>query len=491
MTLPEQAQILWKDFLPKLSYISPAAQEVIELAFWQMVEAHGEQRRKSGEYYIIHPVEAAKELLDMQMEGGVIAAALLHDVPEDTSVTLKQLEQNFGPEIAFLVSGITKLSKIRYTGEELYVENLRKMFVAMSKDIRIIFIKLADRLHNLKTLQYVDPIKARRIALESLEIYAPIANRLGISYFKGEIEDAAFPYVYPAEYQQLLQTSRIPMGKHLNNLAKIKRKLGTILQANGIAYLDIIGRAKKYYSLYLKLQEKTGIENIFDLFALRVVVPTIADCYVVLGIVHQHFTPLPNRIKDYIAKPKPNGYQSIHTTVTERSGVVFEIQIRTSEMHEFAEYGVAAHWAYSQAGKQSSKAKQEFQTTIASSSQLKWIGELVKLGTEEQNREEYLKTVKLDLFADRIFVLTPKGDVIDLPSGATPIDFAFKIHAGIGMTAHMAKVNGSLVKLNHILKNGDLVQIITSKNQKPSRDWLTWVRTRTARKNIQHSLKIE
>ncbi|GAB4143399.1 MAG: hypothetical protein OHK0017_00740 [Patescibacteria group bacterium] len=490
MSLQETAQNLWHNFQPKLAYLPKEGQEVVELAFWQMVEAHGEQQRKSGEYYIIHPVMAATELVNMHMSGEVIAATLMHDVPEDTEVGLEQIEKNFGSEIAFLISGITKLSKIKYRGEDMYLENLRKMFVAMSKDIRVIFIKLADRLHNLRTLKHLPPEKAQRIAKESLEIYAPIANRLGISYFKGEIEDAAFPYVYPEEYQKLVYTSQNPLHKRLHDLQKIQKKVEKILAENHIQYLEILGRAKKYYSLYLKLNEKQDLENVFDLVALRVVLPTIADCYVVLGIIHQHFTPIPNRVKDYIANPKPNGYQSIHTTVIDKSGIVFEVQLRTKEMHEFAEYGIAAHWAYSQAGKKSDQTARELQNSIASSEQLKWIGELVKLGTEEQNREEYLKTVKLDLFADRIFVLTPKGDVIDLPQGATPIDFAYKIHAAVGNTAQMARVNGQLVKLNHILNNGDLVEIITSKKQKPTRDWLGWVRTRTARKNIQHALKM-
>jgi GTP pyrophosphokinase len=489
LTLKEQSQILWGVFQPKISYLSLESGDLVELAFWQMVEAHNEQKRKSGEYYIIHPVAAAEELVKMQMGGDVIAAALLHDVPEDTEVGLDKIEKIFGQNIAFLVGGITKLSKIRYTGEELYVENLRKMFVAMSKDIRIIFIKLADRLHNLHTLEHVSPEKAKRIALESLEIYAPIANRLGISYFKGEIEDAAFPYVYPEEYKELVAQSKITVETRLHELDEVKNRVADILAQENVKYLELLGRAKKYYSLFLKLKEKKEIDNIFDLVALRIVVPSVGDCYVVLGIIHSHFTPLPNRVKDYIANPKPNGYQSIHTTVIDKSGIVFEVQIRTQEMHEFAEYGIAAHWAYSQAGKNSKQTSQQMGDALVSNEQLKWITELVKLGSEEISQEEYLKTVKLDLFANRIFVLTPRGDVLDLPSGATPLDFAYKIHKDIGNNTQMAKVNGSMVKLNHELKNGDLVEILTNKKQKPSRDWLDWVRTRSARKYIQHMLK--
>jgi len=489
MTLDEQAQILWKDFQPQIAYLSPESQEIVELAFWQMVEAHGEQKRKSGEYYIIHPVAAAEELIKMQMGVDVIAAALLHDVPEDTEVGLDQIEKIFGPNIAFLVSGITKLSKIRYTGEELYVENLRKMFVAMSKDIRVIFVKLADRLHNLHTLNHVSPEKARRIALESLEIYAPIANRLGISYFKGEIEDAAFPYVYPEEYKELVAQSQDTVEERLKELEDVKTRVAAILKDENLQYIELVGRAKKYYSLFLKLREKKEIDNVFDLVALRIVVPTIADCYVALGIIHKHFTPLPNRVKDYIANPKPNGYQSIHTTVIDKSGIVFEVQIRTQEMHEFAEYGIAAHWAYSQGGKNSKQTAQEINTAFVPGEQLKWIKELVTLGSEEISQEEYLKTVKLDLFANRIFVLTPKGDVLDLPTGATPLDFAYKIHKDIGNITQMAKVNGAMVKLNHELKNGDLVEILTNKKQRPTRDWLDWVVTRSARKYISHMLK--
>jgi len=491
MTLQDQATQLWTDFQPQISYLSLESREVVELAFWQMVEAHGQQKRKSGEYYIIHPVATAQELVKMQMGGDMIAAALLHDVPEDTEVGLDKIEQVFGANIAFLVSGITKLSKIRYTGDGLYVENLRKMFMAMSKDIRVIFIKLADRLHNLHTLEHVSPEKSHRIALESLEIYAPIANRLGISYFKGEIEDAAFPFVYPKEYQELVSQSKETVEERLNKLEDIKTRITQILKSENLKYLELVGRAKKYYSLFLKLQEKKEIDNVYDLVALRLVMPSIADCYVALGLIHKHFTPISNRVKDYIANPKPNGYQSIHTTVIDRSGIVFEVQLRTQEMHEFAEYGIAAHWAYSQSGKNSHKTSEEVKNAYISSQQLKWINELVKLGSEEISQEEYLKTVKLDLFADRIFILTPKGDVIDLPKDSTPLDFAYKIHKDVGDLAQMARVNGQVTKLNHTLINGDLVEILTNKKQKPSRDWLDWVKTRSAKKHILHTLKMK
>ncbi len=491
MTLKNQAELLWVNFEPQIKYLSSESREVVELAFWQMVEAHGDQKRKSGEYYIIHPVATAQELVKMRMGGDMIAAALLHDVPEDTEVGLDQIEKIFGANISFLVSGITKLSKIRYSGDELYVENLRKMFMAMSKDIRVIFIKLADRLHNLHTLEHLSPEKARRIALESLEIYAPIANRLGISYFKGEIEDAAFPYVFPLEYQKLLDESKETVGERLDKLEDIKTRIAEILAAENLQYLELVGRAKKYYSLFLKLEEKKEIDTIYDLVALRLVMPSVADCYVALGLIHKHFTPISNRVKDYIANPKPNGYQSIHTTVIDRSGIVFEVQIRTKEMHEFAEYGIAAHWAYSQAGKNSQNTAVELKNAHISSEQLKWINELVKLGSEEISQEEYLKTVKLDLFADRIFILTPKGDVIDLPKDSTPLDFAYKIHKDVGDLAQMAKVNGQMTKLNHILINGDLVEILTNKKQKPNRDWLDWVKTRSAKKHILHTLKIK
>jgi GTP diphosphokinase / guanosine-3',5'-bis(diphosphate) 3'-diphosphatase len=475
---------LWILLEPKIAYLNDKDRELIQLAFMQMVEAHGEQRRKSGEFYIIHPVEATMTLADIQLDVDTLAACLMHDVPEDTDVTLKDLEKNFGNEIVFLVFGITKLGKIKYQGIDRYAENLRKMFVAMSKDLRVVFIKLADRLHNLRTLKSLPPEKAHRIALESLEIYVPIAERLGINYFKGEIEDAAFPYVYPEQYKQFIQLSDVEIQKRQKIVEKLIKKTQNLLDKEGIKDYNLKGRAKKYYSLFKKMQAKgKSLEKIYDLVALRIITKSVDDCYTTLSLIHKIFEPIEGTMKDYIDKPKPNGYQSLHISVRDsQTGYPFEIQIRTEEMDEFAEYGVAAHWVYKAKG---AKANDNFLDT----ENLKWIKELVDLGQEDIDHEDYLKHVKLDLFQDRIFVMTPKGDVIDLPEGATPLDFAYKIHEEIGSHAVMAKVNDNPIKLSDVLKNGDVVTIMTDKKQNPKSDWLKWVKTGQASKQIRVKLR--
>lgn len=478
------AKNLWNNFKSHIKYLSITDQEVVELAFIQMVEAHTGQMRKSGEFYIVHPVAAATYLTRIGLDKDTLAACLMHDVPEDTHVSLKDLEQSFSKEIVFLISGITKLSKIKYQGEDRYVENLRRMFVAMSRDLRVIFIKLADRLHNLQTLKALPPHKAQRIAMESLEIYVPIAQRLGINYFKGEIEDAAFPYVYPHEYKQFISLSNIEIEKRKKLLEKMINKTKGILELEGVEEYSLKGRAKKYYSIFCKLQDmRATLDSMYDLVALRILVPTEDDCYHVLSLIHKHFEPHTDRLKDYIATPKENGYQSLHTSVTDnRSGLVFEFQIRTFQMHEFAEFGVAAHWAY--------KAKKKNDSDrFLESQNFKWISELVDLGRENLTQEEYLKHVKLDLFQDRIFVMTPKNDVIDLPKGATPLDFAYRIHEQIGSSAVMAKVNNRPAKLSDELHSGDEVVIVTGKHQKPKLDWLNWVKTHTAAKQIRARLR--
>jgi GTP diphosphokinase / guanosine-3',5'-bis(diphosphate) 3'-diphosphatase len=471
---------LWAILLPTIQYMSQKDQEVVELAFMTMVDAHKEQRRKSGEYYIIHPVSACLILSKIGIGKTTLAACLLHDVPEDTEVTLKDLSKIFSPEIVFLVEGVTKLSKVRYQGNKEYVDNLQRMFIAMSKDLRVILIKLADRLHNLRTLNHVKPEKQTRIALESVEIYAPIAERLGISFLRGEIEDAAFPYLYPTEYQQYISESDLEINARSERLEIIKNKTKNLLEAAGINAISIKGRAKKYYSIFKKVQEKRKvIKEIQDLIALRIVVGTIEDCYSVLSILHGYFLPIPNRLKDYIKNPKNNGYQSLHSTMKdESSGDIFEFQIRTEEMNDYAEYGVAAHWAYKDKNKD-----------FINKGNIEWIHELLKLGNEDWSESDYLKYMKLDLFQDRIFVMTPNGDPIDLPENSTPLDFAFKIHDQIGARASIAKVNGSVAKLDTNLKNGDLVEIIIDKRQKPNRDWLNFVKTVNAARHIRQLLR--
>ncbi len=475
---------LWSILQPRISYLPENDQKVVELAFTQMVIAHDQARRKSGEFYIIHPVAACLILAEIPLDKDTLAAALLHDVPEDTPVTLKDLAKDFSSEIVFLIEGVTKLSIIKYQGEDRYAENLRRMFVAMSQDLRVIFIKLADRLHNLQTLKHVQPEKQRRIALESLEIYAPIAERLGMNFFRGEIEDAAFPYVYPEEYKRILAISEFEIQKRTKQLEKIIKKTDRILKENQVSNFQLFGRAKKYFSIYKKINEKNKpIDEVHDLVALRVVTDTVANCYNIMSILNQCFTVDEARFKDYITQPKLNGYQSLHITATDpATNLTFEFQIRTQEMHEYAEYGYAAHWAYKEG-------KQEENIRFLDAKNLQWMNELIDLGRQKLTEEEYLKHVKLDLFQDRIFVLTPKGDVIDLPKGATPLDFAFKIHKDIGLHATMALVNGDICKLNEPLTNGSQIEILTDKRKWPNSDSLNWVKTHQATKNIRSYLR--
>jgi GTP diphosphokinase / guanosine-3',5'-bis(diphosphate) 3'-diphosphatase len=473
------ANQLWQILKPEVAYLSDGEQKVVELAFLTMVDSHDQQRRKSGEFYIIHPVSACLILTRLKIDKDTLAACLMHDVPEDTSTNLKDLSKIFSNDIVFLVEGVTKLSKIKYLGNTEYIDNLQRMFVAMSKDLRVILIKLADRLHNLRTLHYVKPEKQRRIALESVEVYAPIAERLGISFFRGEIEDAAFPYLHPNEYKDYISRSNIVIEKRARKLVKIEAKTKSLLQKSDLHDFNLVSRAKRYYSIYKKAIEKSRpIEDIYDLMALRIITNSVEDCYTALSALHHDFNPLESRLKDYIKAPKPNGYQSIHTTVQDPdNNLVFECQIRTQEMHDYAEYGVAAHWTY--------KNKKDF----LKRGNMEWLGELLKLGSEDWSDHEYLKYMKLDLFQDRIFVMTPKGDPINLPEGATVLDFAFRIHDEVGSKAVMAKINSKTVPLCTVLTNADTVEIITSKNQKPSRDWLQIVQTANAARHIRSILR--
>jgi GTP diphosphokinase / guanosine-3',5'-bis(diphosphate) 3'-diphosphatase len=479
------ADKLYKELQENINYLSNADQDKVQLAFYQMQQAHENQFRKSGDYYIVHPFSACLYLARMKLDCDTLCAALLHDVPEDTNVTMQDLQENFSKEVVFLVSGITKLGKIKYQGEDRYAENLRRMFVAMSQDLRVIFIKLADRLHNLTTLEHLPSQKAYRIALESLEIYVPIAQRLGINYFKGEIEDAAFPYVYPEEFKKFHSISEVEINRRQQQVGSMIKKMTQALSTEELTKYQLKGRAKRYYSLYKKLQQKElSLADVYDLVALRIVTDNIEECYKVLSLVHKNFTPVGDRMKDYIAIPKDNGYKSIHTTVIDPdSGQIFEVQIRTKEMNEHAEYGVAAHWAYK--NKSQNTTKEQF----LNPENLKWITELVDIGKSTLSSEEYLQHVKLDLFQDRIFVMTPKGDVINLPEGATPIDFAYKIHEQIGSRAVRAIVNNNPIKLTDSLQNGDVVMIQTDKNQTPKRDWLQHVKTHQAVHQIRYKLR--
>lgn len=480
---------LWKLFAPHINYLPEDKRKIVELAFLQMVMAHGEMRRKSGEFYIVHPVAAALTLTDMiHLDHLTIAACLLHDVPEDTQVSLKDLSRDFDREIIFLIEGVTKFSSVKYKGEKRYAENIRKMFVAMSKDIRIIFIKLADRIHNLQTLEFVRPDKQYRIALESLEIYAPIADRLGMNEFRGIIEDLAFPYVYPEEYKELVAKSEVEIERRQKITKDILKRAKTILTDKKIHFIKTLGRAKKYYSIYKKMKFKQKkLEEVYDLIALRIITDTTERCYEILSTIHSYFTPLAGRIKDYIAEPKENGYQSIHTTVKDNiSGQIVEFQIRTAEMHEYAEFGAAMHWAYKDNGSR-------YHESDFDPAQYKWIQDVVKIGKQRWfvSNQDYLRRVKIKLYNDRIFVMTPKNDVIELQNGATALDFAFKVHEEVGKKAVMAIINGKPTKLEEKLKNGDQIEIITNKKQNPTIDWLGKVFTSNAIGKIRTLLNRE
>jgi len=465
------------------TYHSKADISLVERAYKLAVKAHNGQKRLSGEDYISHPIEVAKTLAELKSDIPTICAGLLHDVPEDTNIPLSSIKKNFGNEIAFLVNGVSKLGKIKYRGEKRYIENLRKLFLSMCYDIRVVLVKLADRLHNMKTLSYLPKDKQYRIALETLEIYAPIADRLGIGTIKGRLEDLAFPYVYPKEYKWLINNVKEKYEDRENYINFIIPKIKQYLESEKVKILDIHGRAKHYFSLYKKLEKyEMNWDKIYDLIAIRIIVNDISDCYKTLGLIHKNWKPLLGRIKDYIALPKPNGYRSLHTTVFCINGKITEFQIRTPQMHKEAEYGIAAHWAYTEAGKLS-------KDVYRNNNQLPWIKQLQKWQKEIKNSREFIKYLKIDFFKDRIFVFTPKGDVIDLPEEATPIDFAYHIHTDIGHKCAGAKVDGKLCSLSQSLKNGQVVEIITKKEKKPNPDWLRFAKTNYAKNRIKNWLR--
>lgn len=461
------------------NYAPDADLDLLKLAYEFADSAHKGQKRKSGEPYIIHPLATAHILADLRIDVAIVMAALLHDVPEDTKVTLEEVEKNFGEEVATMVKGITKLGKLKYRGVERYIENLRKMFVAMAEDIRVMILKFADRIHNLSTLDALPPQKRYRIALESLEIYAPIAGRLGMDEFKGRLEDLSFEYVYPKEYQKAknIRDERLE-GKEAF-IQEVQKTAKKELEAAGVKINYIHGRKKRLYSFHMKLQRKNNeTAKIYDMMALRIIVPTIADCYAALGILHTIWKPMKGRIKDYISQPKPNGYQSLHTTVLTDSGEIIEFQIRTTDMHEEAEFGAAAHWHYDETGVKKPAKK------------IQWVKELAEIQKDVLNKLSDLEEIKVDFLQSRIFVFTPKGDVIDLPEGATPVDFAYHIHTEVGNKCNGAIVNEQMTSLDTGLKNGDVIEIITDKNRKgPSRDWLKFVKTHTAKSHINNYLK--
>jgi len=469
--------------------------DLIGRAYEFAKKIHAGQKRMSGQDYIFHCLAAAEIVADLKVDSKTIAATLLHDViddgPGNKEDLEKQVEKEFGKEITRLVSGITKLGKIKYRGAQRQVENLRKMFLAMAEDIRVVIIKLADRLHNMRTLASLPPAKQQRIADETMNVYAPLADRLGIGHLKGDLEDLSFQYLMPGEYQWLLNQVREQIDERERYLEKIIPDLKKEILKEGIGLVEIHWRAKHYWSLYKKLQRyEMNINQIYDLVALRVVVKDIDDCYATLGLIHKLWRPLPGRIKDYIALPKPNGYQSIHTTVFCQGGKITEIQIRTQQMHEEAERGIAAHWYYAEQKGLRSYLKKIF--TPAPEKELRWIKQLQDWQKETHAApEEIFQSLKIDFFKDRIFVFTPQGDVIDLPESATPLDFAYHIHSDIGHHCQGAKVDGKMVALNTPLKNGQVVEIITQKNARPSRDWLKIAKTHQALEKIRQWLSKE
>lgn len=472
-----------KEILTLTGKLKSEEEKLLEKAYLFAKKAHEGQKRLSGEPYFSHVFETAKILAGLGMDIQTIVAGLLHDVLEDTVTTEEELTEKFGKDIVFLVEGVTKLGTLKYYGYERHVESLRKFFIAMTNDLRVVVIKFADRLHNLKTLQYVREDKRRRIAIESIEVYAPLANRLGMGKLKGELEDAAFPFAYPKEYiktEEIIQASRESYKK---NLEKVHEELEKELLQEKIKNFELSYRVKHKYSLYQKLLKyDMDIGKIYDIVALRVIVKNVEECYRVLGIVHSIWNPLPGRIKDYIAVPKPNGYQSIHTTVFTGSGEIAEIQIRTQEMHKEAEYGIAAHFAYKEQGKGKNNA-------YKNKLKFSWIEELKELNYNPNEPHKFIEHLKTDFFSNRIFIFTPKGDVVDLPEDSIPIDFAYTIHSDIGDHTFGAKINGKMSQLFTKLKNGDIVEILTKKDAHPSSKWQDMVKTTVAKKHIKSYLE--
>ena len=445
-------------------------------------KVHDGQKRFSGEPYFEHVCETAKMLATLPVDAETIAAGFLHDTLEDGGISKQELEKEFGKKIAFLVRGVTKLGKYQYKGIERHAESLRQFLLATSKDVRVLIIRLADRIHNMKTLDHVRPEKQKRIALETLEIYAPLAHRLGMGQIKGELEDLAFPYVYPKEYKETKELLKQKSKENQKYLEKVYRSLQKELTKEEIKTVKTDYRMKHLYSLHKKLKRyDMDIDKIYDIAALRMVVPTVDDCYRVLGIIHSMWCPLPGRIKDYIAFPKPNGYQSLHTTIFTGDGGISEIQVRTEQMHDEAEYGIASHLGYKEniTQRRGNLLKKK----------LTWINQLVEWQKNIAASEEFFDDLKMDFFKDRVFVFTPDGDVIDLPEDSSPIDFAYAIHSDIGDHTAGVKVNEKFVSLDTKLKNGDKVEILTKRSAVPSSKWLSNVETTLARKHIKSALQ--
>ena len=484
MAAPKVLDLSTEKFIKDMTEINPKYDDSVIIKAYEIARSlHDGQFRKSGEPYIIHPVAVAKILAQFGMDNETVIAGLLHDVVEDTRYTREQLAEDFDEKIADLVEGVTKLTNISYdSSEAAQAENFRKMFLAMSKDIRVLIVKLADRLHNMRTLEYMPTEKRKTKAMETLEIYAPLAGRLGIFSIKFELEDLALKYLHPLEYKKLVAAVDRRKSEYARNLKVLTGTISNILDEAGIQH-DVKGRSKHLYSIYRKMiVQQKQIDEIFDILAVRILVSSVKDCYAALGLVHNRWKPIPGRFKDYIAMPKPNMYQSIHTTVLGDNGEPFEIQIRTYEMHRIAEYGIAAHWKYKE-GKVSGAVDDSEQ-------KLAWLRQALEWQKEADDSVEFLNTVKVDLFDNQVFVFTPGGDVIELPAESTPLDFAFKIHTDVGIRCVGAKVNGKMVTIDHPLQNGDIVEIVTSANSSgPSVEWLKKCKTSGAKNKIRNWLR--
>ena len=483
-------EVLYQDLIDSIHRYHPSDDiSMVEKAYRLAYDAHKDQKRKSGEPYIIHPLCVAIILADLELDKETIVAGILHDVVEDTVMTTAGVAEQFGNEVALLVDGVTKLTNINWDKDkvEMQAENLRKMFLAMAKDIRVILVKLADRLHNMRTLQYMKPEKQKEKARETMEIYAPIADRLGISRIKTELDDLSLKYLEPDVYYDLAEKISLRKDSREAFVKSIVDEVKSHMDDAGIE-CKVDGRVKHFFSIYKKMvkQNKT-LDQIYDLFAVRIIVDTVKDCYGALGVIHEMYKPIPGRFKDYIAMPKINNYQSLHTTLIGSSGRPFEIQIRTYEMHRVAEYGIAAHWKYKQSG--STKAAMD-----SAEEKLSWLRQILEWQKDMSDNKEFLDSLKsdLDLFSDSVFCFTPSGDVKNLPSGSTPIDFAYSIHSAVGNKMVGAKANGVLVNIDYVIKNGDRIEILTSQNSKgPSRDWLKIVKSTQAKNKINQWFKAE
>lgn len=492
------------EILAEMQDASEEDKALVRKAYEFSEKAHEGHTRYSGEPYFMHPAEVALQLARIGMDSTTIAAGLLHDAVEDGRATAEEIESNFGKEVLFLVEGVTKLSKHKYRGAERHAESLRRLLVATASDIRVLIVKLADRLHNMRTLEHVPESKRRRIALETLEIYAPIADRLGIGRLKKELEDLAFPYVDPDAYVHASEVLKLKTKETDVGLAKIQRELRQELAKKNITQFRTDIRVKGVWSLHQKLKRKDDdITQIHDIAALRVILPTVDECYTALGVIHALWKPVPGEFKDYIAFPKPNGYQSLHTTVVTKEAGIVEIQIRTEEMHKDAQYGIASHMSYKDLGKQASKSSYSYLSLSWIRSLMgmakpaaetpkrpspRWLTELAEATEEIGSSKEFVEGLKEDFFSHRVFVFTPAGDVVDLPMGATPIDFAYAIHSDLGDHMHGAKVNSKLVSFDTALRNGDVVEILRRDSAKPRAKWLEVAKTGMARKHIRASL---